>query len=334
MKENYPIDFVVMWVDGNDTEWQNDFKKYYKDEKGLDASLARVRDWDNLKYLFRSIEKFAPWYRKLHFVTYGHLPKWLNTNASKLHIANHKDFLPAEYFPTFSSFPTSMNLHKIEGIADHFVVFDDDMFLGKKVDRTRFFKNGTPIDMAQLTPIPPALPFGHYLLNSVNLMHRRYDFKSAILKNIFKWFNVKYGISANLKNLFLLPFANAVSLKNPHVAIPYLKSTYEKVWEAEYDELHATCTSKFRSYTNVSGWIMRYEQLLSGNFVPHSIKDTREDFILKDQQAEEIADYITKQKYKLFCINDSNDIVDFEKTKGIINAALEKLLPEKSSFEL
>jgi len=333
MKENYPIDFVVMWVDGNDPEWQNDFKKYYKNEKGLDASFSRVRDWDNLKYLLRSIEKFAPWYRTLHFVTYGHLPKWLNTNAPKLHIANHKDFLPAEYFPTFSSFPTSINLHRIEGIAEHFVSFDDDMFLSQKVIPTRFFKKGLPVDCSQLTVIPITQPFSHYTLNIMSVIKKRYNIQKQMKTNFGKWFNPKYGLKTVLKTAYLFPWANNCQLKNPHVPIPYLKSTFEKIWSEEYEILDATARSKFRSIADVNAWIMRYEQLASGNFYPNGYSDTHTDMIT-DSNAEQIAHYITKQKYTLFCINDNNDIADFEKTKSIINSALEKILPEKSSFEL
>jgi len=333
MKENYPIDFVVTWLDGNDPEWQAECKKYYKEEKGIDMSIARMRDWDNLQYWFRSVEKYATWVNKIHLVTWGHLPKWLNKDAKKLNIVKHTDFIPKEYLPTFSTFPNNLNTHRIKGLSEHFVLFDDDMFLGKKVDRTRFFKNGKPVDIAQLTPIPPVLPFGHYLLNSASLMHQRYRFNAAILKNIFKWFNLIYGVSSNLKNLFLLPFANNVGLKNPHVAIPFLKSTYEKLWKEEFEVLDNTSKNRFRSNIDVMHWVLRYEQLLSGNFVPHTIKDTCTDLIT-DQRAEEIADYIAKQKYAIFCINDCNDIVDFEKTKNIINQAFEKILPEKSSFEL
>ena len=333
MKENYPIDFVVTWIDGNDLEWQAEYKKYYKEEKGVDASISRTREWDNLQYWFRSVEKYAPWVNKIHLVTWGHLPKWLNKNAEKLNIVKHTDFIPAEYLPTFSTFPNALNTFRIKGLAEHFVQFDDDMFMGKPVNRTRFFKKGKPVDFAQLTPIAPLLPFGHYILNSISLMHKRHNFKAAIKSNFGKWFNTKYGMSAILKNLLLLPFANNVGIKNPHVTISLLKSTYEKLWKEEFETLDNACKNRFRSYTDLMQWIMRYEQLLSGNFVPHTIKDTHTDLIT-DQCAEEIADYIVKQKYALFCINDSSDIVDFEKTKNIINQAFEKILPEKSSFEL
>jgi len=334
MKKNYPIDFVITWLDGNDPEWQAEYKKYYKEEKGVDTSIARFREWDNLHYWFRSVEKFAPWVNKIHLVTWGHLPEWLNNNAEKLNIVHHSDFIPKEYLPTFSSHPIELNMHRIKDLSENFVYFNDDMFIGKKTDRLRFFKNEYPVDIAQLTPITPILPSGYYLLNNVGLMQKRHNFKSIIANNFFKWFNLKYGISVNLKNLFLLPYSNNVGLKNPHVAIPFLKSTFEKLWDEEFDTFDVVCRNKFRSNTDVSPWTVRYEQILSGNFVPHGINDTCNEHIITDQRSKIVADYIVKQKYRLFCINDSNDIVDFEKTKDIINQAFEKLLPEKSIFEL
>src|SRR5690554_7436521 len=77
------IDFVVTWVDMNDPKWKADFSKYSK--KGIDNttnefSEARFRDHGFLKYWFRGIEKFAPWVRKIHFVTSGQKPEWLNVD--------------------------------------------------------------------------------------------------------------------------------------------------------------------------------------------------------------------------------------------------------------
>ena len=95
------IDFVIPWVDGNDPEWRREKNMYsgnntsFSSEK--DIRDERYRDWDNLQYWFRGVEKFAPWVRKIHFVTWGHLPKWLNTKHPKLHIVNHTDYIPAQF---------------------------------------------------------------------------------------------------------------------------------------------------------------------------------------------------------------------------------------------
>ncbi|MDR2628800.1 MAG: Stealth CR1 domain-containing protein, partial [Puniceicoccales bacterium] len=299
MTETYPIDFVLTWVDGNDPVWQEDMKKYYRSEKGVDVSVARSREWDNLRYWFRAIEKFAPWFRTLHFVTWGHLPKWLNTDNPKLHIVKHADFIPQQYLPTFNSWAITWNMWRIEGLAEYFVYFGDDVFLGQQTERSRFFKNGIPCDYAQLAAFKPENPHGHYLLNTLEITHRRHNFRKSILSDPTQWFNAKYSLPAILKNIYLLPSHSFASLKNPHVTSPYLRSEFEKMWQEEYNALDNTCKSKFRTYSDVMHWLVRYERLITGNFSPVGIKDTHTDLIT-DERAEEIADYIIKQKYRLF----------------------------------
>ena len=65
----------------------------------------RYRNWENLQYLFRGIEKFAPFVNKVHFITEGHLPKWLNVNHPKLNIVKHSEYIPEVFLPTFSAIP-------------------------------------------------------------------------------------------------------------------------------------------------------------------------------------------------------------------------------------
>jgi len=117
-----PIDFVICWVDGNDPEWQKQ-KNYYDTSQQTDSREIRYRDWDNLQYWFRGVEKYASWVNKIHFVTWGHLPQWLNTDHPKLNIVRHEDYIPKKYLPTFSARPIEVNLHRIKGLAEHFVFF-------------------------------------------------------------------------------------------------------------------------------------------------------------------------------------------------------------------
>ena len=100
------IDFVIPWVDGSDPAWQKE-----RDAKAAqlgsmercDNRSERYRDWDNLRYWFRGVEKFAPWVHKIYFVTWGHLPEWLDVQHPKLVIVRHEDYIPKEYLPTFNS---------------------------------------------------------------------------------------------------------------------------------------------------------------------------------------------------------------------------------------
>ena len=77
--DDAPIDFVIPWVDGEDPAWRRQFLAVRRAE-GADASEIRFRDWRNLRYWFRGVERLAPWVRRIHFITWGHLPAWLNTD--------------------------------------------------------------------------------------------------------------------------------------------------------------------------------------------------------------------------------------------------------------
>ena len=77
------IDFVLTWVDCNDPEWQRE-KAKFQGKTLSDDDIMRYRDWDNLRYWFRGVEKFAPWVNSVFFVTCGHYPSWLNLNHPKL----------------------------------------------------------------------------------------------------------------------------------------------------------------------------------------------------------------------------------------------------------
>ena len=88
------IDFVITWVDMNDPKWQAEFAKYarHKGNEKNGVSEARFRDYGFLRYWFRGVEKFAPWVRKIHFVTSGQKPEWLDANHPKLNLVSHKDY--------------------------------------------------------------------------------------------------------------------------------------------------------------------------------------------------------------------------------------------------
>ena len=119
----------------------------------IDDRIERYRDWEILKYLKkRMIEKgvlqqYAPWVNNVYFVTCGHLPAWLNTECPKLQIVSHKDFIPEKYLPTFNSHSIEWNFHRIKNLSEHFVYFNDDMFLLKSIAAEDFFRNGRPVDM-------------------------------------------------------------------------------------------------------------------------------------------------------------------------------------------
>lgn len=325
-------DIVLLWVDGNDPLWQADYNRYSPTLSG-DKRELRFRDWDNLKYLFRGIEKCAPWVHKVHFVTYGHLPQWMNTNAKKLNIVKHTDFLPMTYLPTFNCNPLELNLHRIEGLAEQFIYFNDDTFLIDDVPEERFFKNGLPCDIAALNAIQPNNQgIDHIICNDLMLINKYFPKKNLLKKHFFKWFNYRY-ISQWYRTLVLLPWSLHTGFVDPHMPNAFLKSTYEKVWDLESDLLNKTTESKFRDTTNVNQYLMRYWRLCTGEFSPYNVWKDSEYLCIQNNNLEHISNFIRNRRKKIVCLNDADSTVDFEKAKNTLIKAFESIFPEKSTFE-
>jgi hypothetical protein len=354
------IDFVIAWVDGADPEWRKEFSRWRrlctppcesgdKQDGGegpgrggsgvadasiyasVDASLERYRDWDNLRYWFRGVEKFSPWVNRIHFITWGHLPAWLDTSNPKLNIVNHRDYIPREYLPTFSSCPIELNMHRIGGLEEKFVYFNDDVFLCRPAGRERFFRGGLPCDFARLSVIRGER-VGHNALECVGVINRRHDKKKSIRRNAGKWFNYRYPVADMLKTLTLMPWSFFPGFRDLHVSQPFLRGTFEKLWDEEFHALDAASRHRFRTPTDLSQWLMHYEQLAAGDFAPHSCRDVS-SMQLSEENMESIAEAVRSQRYSVICLNDNGAIRDFDSLKAQLNAAFEAILPEKSSYE-
>ncbi len=115
------IDLVYLWLDGNDANWQtkrNSFmsvleKDTLKNNPNDALCEGRYANNDELKYSLRSIEKYAPWIRKIFIVTDGQIPSWLNTSNSKIQIIDHSDIIPQDFLPCFNSGTIEYFIHKI-----------------------------------------------------------------------------------------------------------------------------------------------------------------------------------------------------------------------------
>ena len=332
------IDFVVTWVDGNDNKWLEEKRKYeVKSENHKDELFdiwnnneIRYRDWDNLKYWFRGVEKFAPWVNKIHFVTYGHIPDWLNTNNKKMNIVNHKDFIPEKYLPTFNSNAIELNLHRINELSDKFVYFNDDMFLINKTKKTDFFKNGLPCETAALDCVSLDWNVGHAEIRNMQILNKYFEKRKVIKNNLKGWINLKYGKQL-IKTLVLLPWDRFTGLYESHLPCSYIKCIFDELWNKEHTVFENTCMNKFRTESDINHWLIKSWQIATANFYPR--KPNIGKMFLKEID-NEILDSIQRQKYKIVCVNDfqcSND--DYIIKKRNLNNAFEKILPEKCSFE-
>jgi hypothetical protein len=319
----------------DDPAWRADFARYSgrteADNSRNETSEARFRDYGFLKYWFRGVEKFAPWVRRIHFVTCGQKPDWLDTSNPKINLVNHKDFIPEEFLPIFNSASIEMHLHKIPGLAEHFVYFNDDFFITREVERERFFRDGLPCDIAVFRYNSGIGQWSKRIANNVKLLNRHFDKREVQRRWHDKWFSPEYGGKAWLNRL-MKPCPRFTTLRVPHNAQPYLKSTFEELWDKCGEELRETSTHRFRSTADLTPELIRGWQICRGTFTPYNTyRDTRMfPLVIRPRQAIEA---VRQQSYKLVCLNDNIHIRNYAQVMASLNEAFAGILPDKSSFE-
>jgi hypothetical protein len=327
------IDFVITWVDMDDPKWKKSFAEYSGkiDNSHNSFSEARFRDYGFLKYWFRGVEKFAPWVRKIHFVTCGQKPEWLDENNPKLNLVSHEDYIPKQFLPCYNSVVIERYLHKIPDLAEHFVYFNDDFFIINTVPIERFFKNGLPCDIAAFRYNSGLSQWAKRIKNNVRIINKHFDKKDVMSRFHDKWYNKMYGKKARL-NYLLKFYPKFITLRTPHNAQPYLKSTFEEVWAAEEQALLKTSVHRFRTLEDLTPELFRTWQICKGNFEAYNTYSDTKMFPLVIKPKQAVA-AIKNQSYKLVCLNDNVHIRNYTQVMENIKNAFEDILPEKSSFE-
>ncbi|MCE7079208.1 stealth family protein [Streptomyces sp. ST2-7A] len=154
----FPVDVVYTWVDDADPEWRARKAAHSGDEYHPEAGgTGRFHNRDELRFSLRSLHQYAPWVRAVYVVTDRQTPEWLDTDHPRIRMVDHRDIFDApEYLPTFNSRAIESRLHHIDGLADHFLYFNDDMLLARPVLPEHFFcSNGITRFFPSRSLIPP-----------------------------------------------------------------------------------------------------------------------------------------------------------------------------------
>jgi len=325
---DFPIDFVVDWVDGSDPKWISKRSQY---QKNKNTDEVRFRDWGFLPFWFRAVEKNAPWVNKIFLITDNQKPAWLNLDNTKVELISHQDYISEKYLPVFNSNAIELPIGNISQLAEHFVFFNDDFFLNKIVEPTDFFsEEGLPKDSGVLSPqIPIDNSITSITTNDVKIINNYFS-RSDVLQHLTRFLKLSYG-RQNVKTLVSLIWPMILGFQDFHLPVSFLKSTFSKVWSLESDRLETTLRHRFRSENDYNIYLFRYFQLLTGNFTPRSTSFGKY-YNLSDNNDIPIRD-IEHEIHKVIVLNDQDSISDFEKTKAEIQTVFQKRYPEKSTFE-
>jgi hypothetical protein len=333
------IDIILTWVDNHDVYWLNQYNEHLKDADNKEISgRLRFENLEALQYTFRGIDKFLPWIRKVHFVTADQLPSWLNQTHPKLNIVSHKQIFPHKKdLPTFNACAIEMCFSNIPDLAEHFIYFNDDMFVLSPLKESRFFENGMPKDFLSLKILNHDGIFSHILHSDMQIINNELTNKTQFVFNkILKIFNFKYGFFINFRNFLLAPQRAFSLFQVYHHPQPLLKSALIEVENKHLKTVQKTRSSRFKSPTDINQYVFRYINLLKGNFIPFYPRDTAYVCVKEVIDLErEINQLKTKKNINFVCFNEHPDFNpnNYDVIKKLISDYLDSILPNKSSYE-
>lgn len=150
-----PIDVVITWVDGNDPRHKAKREHYLNNKKNIAAVSHKARrfsDNGEIYYCLKSIANHMPWVNRIFIITDHQVPSCIiNKDTSlasilnKVNIIDHRDIFNGyeSLLPTFNSLAIESFMWRIKDLSEHFIYFNDDVFLCGPVNKSTFFKNKT-----------------------------------------------------------------------------------------------------------------------------------------------------------------------------------------------
>lgn len=301
MSDFMKVDVVIPWVDSEDPLWnekRNSWSHVAKTKEG--NSSQRFRDFGTLKYLLRSIEENADWVNKVYILTDDQVPDWIN--EKEVQIIDHKDFIPAEYLPTFNSNVIELNAWRIPNLSERFILLNDDLVFVGKTRRSDFFNDkGFPMDVMAQSILMPRDDFSHIAVNNIAIINKSFDKRTWLKKYWSRAFSFKNGVSLNSMSLGVSLLKYFTRFYDPHVATPYLKSSFEWLYDTHPTTMAACLKNKFRGYDDISHWAVRYYQIVSGISYPKSYKYGR---YLEITDCAQLKAHFRNRSTKIVALND------------------------------
>lgn len=307
------IDLVYLWVDGGDPVWAAKRNKYIgKPVEGSGKNCAgRYANNDELKYSLRSIDKNAPWIRRIFIVTDGQVPAWLDTTNPKVRIVDHSEIMPASMLPCFNSTVLEHFFHNIPDLSEHFLFSNDDMMIVSPVGPDTFFAaDGLPIVRLNWRAFKKLSIWFRTKVRGRELSNYK-----QIIHNAALLVEKKYGIY--------------YSCRNHHNIDAYLKSNYRHTREMFKSEIDATLGNRVRSKNDIQRNLYSYV-LMAEHKAHRQYVGDKTSFCLQIHD-HRLYDRFSKLSPLFLCMNDTEHATDDDRRRA--RAFLETLFPEKSQFE-
>ncbi|GGF92117.1 exopolysaccharide phosphotransferase CpsY [Rhodococcoides trifolii] len=310
---DFDVDIVFSWVDGTDLEWQAERAEHLRQfvvGEGDDHE-ARFRQIDELKYALRSVHLYAPWIRRIFVVTDSPRPNWLAEHPDVTFVRSEEFFENQDALPTYNSQAVECQLHHIEGLAEHFLYSNDDMFFGRPVGPQIFFSPG---GVTMFVEAGTRIGLG---TND----EKRSGFENAARVN---------------RRLLMQRFGRVTTRHLEHAPVPLRRSVMYELEKEFPDEFAATAASTFRASSNISvtNSLYHYYALLSGRAVVQTAASVKYIDTTMRQGLREMDRLLMKRSMDFFCLNDGSfPEIDADERASAVTDFLDRYFPIPAPWE-
>ncbi|GAA5197135.1 stealth conserved region 3 domain-containing protein [Microbacterium jejuense] len=307
------VDLVFSWVDGSSSDFQRaraaQLAEYVVGDG--DDGPARYRHVDELRYALRSVHMYAPWVRRIFIATDSPAPSWLREHPKVTLVRSEEFFADPSVLPTHNSHAIEAQLHRIPGLAEHFLYSNDDMFFGRMVGQEMFFTAAGVTKFVECDVRIGAGPAAPHRSGHDN------------------------GLRVN-RALLKERFGRTIVRDLDHCATPLRRSVMAELEATLPDDFARTAASRFRSATDISvtNSLYHYFALMTGRAVP--TREPRVRYVQTTLAAgvRRLEQLAARTDVDMFCLNDGgNAEVPEDLRVRSLRSALERMFPVRAPWE-
>lgn len=303
----FDVDVVYTWVDHRDPDWQAAILRF---KNQPDIEWDRYRSADELLYSLRSVHGFAPWARRIYVVTNCRKPGWLRETDSVRWVSHEAVFPPgADYLPTFNSHAIESCLTRIEGLSEHFVYFNDDVFLGTGTQKHDFFTS-SGMSISRLEP---------YGMVTGEVSPEKPDYLNAAI-NGRKLIEQKFGVSPT-----------QLHVHTPHSLKRSVLLEMEGLFAEDFDRVRR---ARFRTHRDISVVSFLYHHYAYQTRHAVRMADRSSLLVRPANSLPAFAEMLGGRRRRFFCINDGGASAVDDDFHGRAEEFLKAFYPEKAPWEV
>ena len=307
------MDAVISYVNCKDDVWRAEYDKYCTD---FESKKYFYYDWGTLKYVLRGISSYMPYIKNVFLIVSNieQVPDYVD--QKKVKIVLHKDIIPEEYLPTFNSCTIETFMHRIEGLDEQFIYFNDDMIPFSPIAYSDLFYNGRPCISFESNIYTPDRPIYHTVVSCFMAARLYTSRKHTYSKNI-------------MDNPMLYKGDDMCPVHGPCV---FLKSKNEDMYECIKGFFNRYITRE-RTAKNISQWAYADIYYIEDSCLSSRLSLTY--MRTNDLNPNTSMNYFSSLNSNYICVNDKGEVpgLTYDESAKLLQDCLDVKMPRRCKYE-